>query len=507
MSSALGLLALFACTSSDTAEPPGTDTDTGSEDTGTEPAGPLTMEVGDVADMTTNEDGSVSAEVTEEGRYVVILTSTAIRAGEIYGYGASADASARVLPRDLRPVAPELPVVAVAPPPAAGVGDTRSFDVYDGTRNVTIEAVATAVTDGVVVWVDQTTENPIGDVSTETIDAVLSNFETIVMPRERQVFGEESDVDGNARVDVLLSYTVNQYGAVAYVTGCDIGAADCSGNGSEIIYMGYPDPEDRYASANGITETFAHEINHLIYGWHKYALNDQPGARENIYLTEGMSALAQDLTGYNNGNQYVWAAAFDVSDYYRDRVYSCDGLSVNDFLRGADYYDAERDGVLRGGAYLFLRYLFEQAGGFEVEQDGAFTDVGGIDFLHRWFDAVELGPDAVRATTGREIEDLQLDWYTAMFVTGTVENDNPAWNFQDRVEDPITGYAFGVDPYANINGHMQLDGVLVQPLDEADGELRSGGVEYLRVNLDPGDTITVPVSVDAKAKARLVRIR
>jgi hypothetical protein len=54
---------------------------------------------------------------------------------------------------------------------------------------------------------------------------------------------------------------------------------------------------------------------------------------------------------------------------------------------------------------------------------------------------------------------------------------------------------------------MQLDGVLVQPLDEADGELRSGGVEYLRVNLDPGDTITVPVSVDAKAKARLVRIR
>jgi hypothetical protein len=499
------LLALFACTTRAPVDDSGTPPV--EEDTGTAPTGPVTLEVGGVADMVTADDGSVSVELTEAGRYIVILTSTAIRSGELYGYGtASSEAAVVHVGGPDAPDAPDLGEAA-PPPTAPTVGERRSFTVFDGSNRVTVEAEATVVTDGVVVWVDRTTENPIGEVSAETISAVLTNFESVVLPRQRQVFGEESDVDANGRVDVLLSYTVNQYGAVAYVSGCDIGAASCAGNDGEILYMGYPDPDDRYSSANGITETFAHEVNHLVYGWHKYVQNNQAGASENIYLTEGMSALAQDLSGYNNGNQYVWAAAFDVSDYYGDRNYSCDGLSVNDFLRGSGTYDADRDGVLRGGAYLFLRYLFEQAGGMEVQADGTFEDLGGIDFLHRWFDAPELGPDAVRATTGREIEDVQLDWYTAMVVSGTVDNDNPAWNFQDRVEDPVTGYFFGVDPYANIHGHMQLDGVLVQPLDEADGSLRAGGVEYLRTNVDAGAVVSVPVSTDARARARILRIR
>jgi hypothetical protein len=295
---------------------------------------------------------------------------------------------------------------------------------------------------------------------------------------------------------------------VAYVTSCDIGATvGCggSGNDGEIIYMGVPDPESSYSTASAISELVAHELNHLIYGWHKYIVQERPNERENIYLTEGMSALAQDLTGYNNGNQYVWAAAIDATEYLGPDA-SIDSVSVNDFLRGETYYDADRDGSLRGGAYLYLRYLFEQAGGMTVGSDGTLTDAGGMAWLHDWFDQAALGEETVLATTGREIADINLDWYTALVVTGRVENSNPAWNFEARVADPITGYEFGVDPYERIHGWLKLNGPLVQELDAADGSIRAGGVEYLSVSLSEGGVLEIPVDPDAAAVARVLRV-
>jgi hypothetical protein len=366
----------------------------------------------------------------------------------------------------------------------------------------------TAVDGYLTVWNDLTTPNEIGVLDEQTVQGVIDNFNGFVLDRERQVFGEESDVDGNGQIDLLISYAVNQYGAVAYVTQCDIGrTAGCGdrGNDAEVIYLGVPDPEDPYGTVNGISETVAHELNHLIYGWHKYVAQGQPDEDENIYLTEGMSALAQDLTGYNNGNQYVWAAALDAEQYLGDGN-SIDAVSVNDFLRGTGYYDNERDGPLRGAAYLYLRYLFEQMGGMSVDGTGAFTDNGGIAFLHDWFDAPELGNDTVEATTGRAVKDVTMDWYTALLVSGTVDNDNPLWNYEDRVVDPITGYEFGVDTYALIHGWLQLEGPKVQKLSRADESLRAGGVEYLKTEVEAGETVSIAVDPDAKVQARILRI-
>lgn len=194
-----------------------------------------------------------------------------------------------------------------------------------------------------------------------------------MVPRQEQLFGAISDVDQDGQLAVLLSYTVNRYGPKAYVAWCDIGITEgCNGsnNGGEIMYFAIPDPDEPGTSVDGIVETFAHELNHLIYAHHKYVLQGATGIDENVYVTEGMSALAQDLTGYNNGNQYVWAAALDMSEHHGSEDYSVQALSVNDMIRGSSYYDALRDGALRGGSYLLLRYLFEQAGGMQVEGDG-----------------------------------------------------------------------------------------------------------------------------------------
>ena len=65
-----------------------------------------------------------------------------------------------------------------------------------------------------------------------------------------------------------------------------------------------------------------------------------------------------------------------------------------------------------------------------------------------------------------------MDWYTALLVTGRVDNDNPAWSYQDRVEDPLTGYEFGIDPFDTIHGWWTLTGPRVQGWADDDGQIR-----------------------------------
>ncbi len=492
------LLALAAC------KPDKTD-DTGLSEE------PESFALGEVRDLET-VDGGVQATFEQPGTYILVLFSAADDEGTRYAYGPDYGAEARTTPPDPVPDRyrlPERPAAgggAAVPPPDS----TRTFTVYDGSSYVNVEAEFVTLTDELVIWRDTTTDNPMGDIDEEVLDGVVSYFEDLVLPRERAIWGEEPDVDDSGRIDVLLSYTVNEYGAIAYVSWCDIAELDgCrgSGNGGETIYMSYPDPESNYSTDTAIVEIWAHEINHLIYAWHKYVLNDQLDARENVYLTEGMSELAQDLTGFNNGNQYIWAAAIDMSEYYGDEDYSIQGVSINDFLRGDGYYDLSRDGPLRGGAYLFLRYLFEQAGGMSIEDDGTQVDEGGMAFLQDWITVPELGPDCVETLTGRTVEDVAFDWYTALVVTGRDLNDDPVYNYQPRVQDPITKFEYGIDPYATIHGWLTLNGPVVQPIDEADGRIRAGGVEYLQVTVDePGQVVSVPADPDAELRVRAFRI-
>ncbi|MBN2361976.1 MAG: hypothetical protein JXR83_21170, partial [Deltaproteobacteria bacterium] len=440
-------------------------------------------------------------QVGNAGSYVVILVSTAEQQGTLYGYGPNAPKSRRTESPD--PLPPPRP--GPDPSPKINVGDTRSFVVDNGSRLVTIQAAATAVTSHFVLWEDLTTPNEIGSVDRALVDQVLADLASVVVPREEQLFGAVSDVDADGRIGVVLSYTVNQYGARAYVNWCDIiDDAGCglAGNGGEFVYLAIPDPADHASSVNGIVETVAHELSHLIYAYHKLALAGAAGG-ENIYVTEGMSALAQDLTGYNNGNQYVWAAA--IATYDQTQQQSTQQLSINDLLRGTSYYSRERDGALRGGSYLLLRYLFEQQGGMAISARGVYSDLGGIDWLHRWHDSPDQGVAAVERTTGRDIRDVALDWYTAIVVSGRGLNDDPAFNFRARTMDPITGYYFGVDTFATIHGWLHLQGPPIVDYDLCDGEIRAGGVEYLRLVTDPGE-IWIPVDPQALPRARLFRI-
>jgi hypothetical protein len=63
-----------------------------------------------------------------------------------------------------------------------------------------------------------------------------------------------------------------------------------------------------------------------------------------------------------------------------------------------------------------------------------------------------------------------------------------------------------VDPFATIHGWLTLTGPPIQPLDEADGWLRAGGVEYLQVEVAEPGTVGIPVDPAALPRARAFRI-
>lgn len=71
------------------------------------------------------------------------------------------------------------------------------------------------------------------------------------------------------------------------------------------------------------------------------------------------------------------------------------GGPLRDVLVDDTPYDMARDGVMRGGSYLFVRWLYDRAGGDTAKSDGTIEGHGGPAFLR----AVLEAPASV-ATSG-----------------------------------------------------------------------------------------------------------
>ena len=94
------------------------------------------------------------------------------------------------------------------------------------------------------------TENPLADVELEVMQTLGEYFETLIQPRTRFFRGDESDVNGDGRVTMLFSHLVNESGAYAFVSHCDLVEESVCGysNSRELIYVAIPDPEEKINS-------------------------------------------------------------------------------------------------------------------------------------------------------------------------------------------------------------------------------------------------------------------
>ncbi len=400
----------------------------------------------------------------------------------------------------LPPPRGQLPWPGPQPVPPPDVGDMVDFEIGTDGGVVTVACEVLLVSSSLVVVLDRDTD-PTLQIDATMLGDIAQGFADVVLPRERIFFGEESDVNADGHVTVLFSPLVYETGATAYVNPYDLvtdPAARPPGvaaNDQELLYVTPPQLlPPHMGTVRGILETLAHEFQHAIYFYRKYQLNDMVDQPESAYITEGLSALAQDLTGYQAGNFFVSMAGLD----------SMDDISINDLVASVGWYIQDRDGPLRGGAYNLLRYLYDQAGGDTLLPDGSvdMASSPGVAWLRALVDSPLLGVASIEAAAGQDLVDVATDWFTAQMVDDRTDgegqplNTDPRYNYLPTATDPITGRTRGTSMFESFGGMVDKTGPVVRELAAADGGIRPGGAEYLHLAATASPTTSFTIAAD-----------
>jgi hypothetical protein len=388
---------------------------------------------------------------------------------------------------------------------APAVGAQRSLRVPLGIASETISAEVAAVSTRAVVWKDTSPTHP-ATLDSAFIADFLADFDKTILPRERVVFGTESDIDGNGRIDLVFT-PLTKSTAVAFFFGCDLATLDgCpSGNRGEYLYLTPPaDIAAPYNTPAAIKEILAHELGHLVHFNRKVLRNNLQGWPDSTSMIEGLGGFAQDAVGFQAGNLYVTQAG----------LAGIDAFSLSDVVGTSTKTDKTRDGLLRGGSYLFVRYLYDRAGGDRASADGAIEGRGGPAFLRKVLDDPASAASATPVANSGTLADVALDFYTTLAMSngdkaGRAAPTNACFAYLPTQADPVTGKQRGADLFAKFHG-QQLSGPATQALASADGKLRAGGVELLTVDASTSNAelgVTIIADASALPRVRIARVR
>ncbi|MBN1883976.1 MAG: IPT/TIG domain-containing protein [Candidatus Krumholzibacteriota bacterium] len=328
-------------------------------------------------------------------------------------------------------------------------------------------------------------------VDSETYAAAISDaeaealglaFDGSIYGIDRNLLGEESDINGDGKVAILLSPVVNRMTPAGAATSEGFIAgffmpgdlipqympAGCT-NGMEIFYTIVPDPENRYGNEYSkeyaldvIEGVLAHEFNHMIVFNYRvliYGHGYMGTYLEELWLEEGLSHIAEDLNGY------------DRSNVLRANIFLADPGNTT-LIHGGDALDE------RGAAYLFLRLL---------------GDLHGQEIFRSLVQSRLSGTANVEETTGENFLELFADWSAACYLSGLGITDDPRFN------------------YVSIDLPGDFGDLRVRETDftatSIQGDVRSMAPEFILMHLGAGSGYTLSISGAAEGKTNAVLVR
>ncbi|MEP6991504.1 MAG: Ig-like domain-containing protein [bacterium] len=301
------------------------------------------------------------------------------------------------------------------------------------------------------------TLNPTGGFVASEYDRIAARFDTLVYPLDVGAFGAPSDIDGNGRVAIIFTRTVNEL--VDSTSGYFVGgffnprdlfpktastpANSCAGsNEGEMFYMVVPAPNGirGVVHTTGFVDSLttgivAHEFQHLINGSRRFYINTAATDFEEVWLNEGLSHIAEELLYYRESGltprQNLDDNTIRVVNRATYGLWKSDAAS--NFSRLLSYLRAPADNspyadddelATRGAIWSFLRYAADRLG----------TTDGTI--WQRFDDATAVGFGTLQQVYGTDPVPLVRDWTVANYMDDLGLTADPryahrSWNFRD----------------------------------------------------------------------------
>jgi hypothetical protein len=410
----------------------------------------------------------------------------------------------------------------VAPP---AFGDQRTFSVLKsasvtGTSPddyVSVTGTVKHVGQKVVIYLDDAA--PVtGGYTQNDIDQIGGLFDDELYPIDTTAFGNESDVDNDDRVLVLLTDRVTKLAGcsggqvvVGFFFAVDLFANLVGSNHAEIFYGLTPDPACSVGRARALEllpGVFIHEFQHMInYNQHVLERN---GDSEDTWLNEGLSGFAEEL-----GARQVPDARCVNNDCLNQ-------FGIGDFSNAYDYLaDVEENFLIGpaqpplplteyGATWLFVRWLGDQF---------ATTKPLATDLTRKLVQTNRTGSANVAAVTGVGFDTLITQWQLAnyaddlpQFSPASSRITYTSWPFRDlfasfNSQDPVNfPRPYPVVPDVTTDGNYETAGnlpagsgkhvIIQQPANGA-------GVDF-KITASDG-TSALPAS--AVARVAVLRIR
>ncbi len=312
------------------------------------------------------------------------------------------------------------------------VNDPESFAVVDATLWGLGEYVAMWVDDDVAIdWdyecdgvIDEPSSRPAYGFDNCDLQTVADIVDSNIVINFRSLFGEESDINGDGRISVIISPVLNAVALTSVdedehdrVVGSyadpktDLNSFDGSSNpGSdeqELIYVFAPDPHgfynpyntttvDEYTSQELVGQIALSYLQLISYNQHIIVNESEP---EESWLTMALGFVGADIVGFG-------------AVFYRDAWEYLDAP----YLYPLTPDDEDSDcgffcGTNVGAQYLFGRWLVDKYGEDILETISTSTLVGG---------------ENVESAAGENFEDLVLAWQVAMLTTGVLTETGAA---------------------------------------------------------------------------------
>jgi hypothetical protein len=308
-------------------------------------------------------------------------------------------------------------LVAVKP------GDKRTFEVCATTQcNDFVQSTATAKVVGnkVAIFLDDSV--PSGGYVQADLDKVGALFDSQLYPIDTAAFGEETDLDNNSVVIVLLTPKVNALSAdcnttgsviLGYFFGLDLLPSQQHSNDGEVFYGLVPDPGNsscditKAFATNFLPPTFIHEFQHMIsFGQH---VVKRQGSSEVTWLNEGLSHFAESLGGLLIPDVECQPAFTSC----KSQFLSGDVENAYDYLNDTEssflIEPGNSTGTLaeRGANWLFVRWLADHF---------AATQPAGTEFTRAIDQTNLIGAANVAAVTGADFSTLVGEWQLANYL-------------------------------------------------------------------------------------------